>query len=480
MFCFGSAVDDGQIAAGYNLEYASCRVRISIPQDMTIQIEGNRTADGEGAANVDVLRQPDNVHRIIRQSALQRGRIIDGEVLPAREGDVLRHSRAEVPLRAIGLVPAVKEVARFGGIGRLGCRIAAIQKLRDVVRAVDLIRHGNTVDVVIATTGELAVEDGALGHTLIHRDRYCPISIQIAPDNAAVGVDSKVRQVHIRLNIRISTNNHSASGITLRVYRLQHSTVIRNDRAVQDKRGAAVVIYRSALRGSTVSDCAAVHGELPRVVDTASFQGPRTIPDCTAVHDECAVFSDIHAAAASALGGAADDGGVAIHLKYAASVHFHTAAFRTGAAAAHDVAAVHGQPAAVAHLHTATAVYVVATGDSAAEDGFVIVAALIIPIPNTVTVAIVDPEFMLLRGSAVGDDHVTAIFNFKYAAAAALQYITVEIEGDFAGNGQSYTTTQRNVRIQLDNVHGGICKRGNKLLLRADTRRLRNDARCIC
>ncbi len=242
------------------------------------------------------------------------------------------------------------------------------------------------------------------------------------------------------------------------------------------------MVHCSARGGSTVSDRAAVHGELPLVADAApaAHAAGHTIPDRTAVHDKCAFFSDVHAATVSALGGAADDGGVAIHLKYAAVVHFHTAAFRTGTAAAHDVAAVHSQTTAVAHFHTTTAVYVVATGDSAAKDGFVLVAALVIPIPNTVTVAIVDPEFMLLRGSAVGDDHVTAIFNFKYAAAAALQYITVEIEGDFAGNGQSYTTTQRNVRIQLDNVHGGICKRGNKLLLRADAHRLRGDVRCIC
>ena len=226
------------------------------------------------------------------------------------------------------------------------------------------------------------------------------------------------------------------------------------------------MVHCSARGGSTVSDRAAVHGELPLVADAApaARAAGHTILDRTAVHDECAFFSDVHAATVSALGGAADDV-AAIHLKYAASVHFHTAAFRTGAAAAHDVAAVHGQPAAVAHFHAATAVYVVATGDSAAVDGFVLVAALVIPIPNTVTVAIVDPEFMLLRGSAVGDEHVTAILNFKYAATAALQYIAVEVEGDFADNGQSYTTTQRNVRIQLDNVHGGICKRGDKLIL---------------
>ena len=217
------------------------------------------------------------------------------------------------------------------------------------------------------------------------------------------------------------------------------------------------MVHRSANVGSTVLDRAAVHGEPTLVADTASaLAAGHTIPDRTAVHGEYAFFSDVHTTAVVALGGAADNGGVAIHLKYAASVHFHTAAFRTGAAAAHDVAAVHGQPAAVAHFHAATAVYVVATGDSAAMDGFVLVAALVIPIPNTVNVAIVDPEFMLLRWSAVGDDHVTAILNFKYAAPAALQYIAVEVEGDFADNGQSYTTTQRNVRIQLDNVHGGI------------------------
>ncbi len=126
MFRFGSAVDDGQVAAGYNLEYTAYRVRISIPQDITIQIEGNRTEDGEGATDVDVLRQTDDVHRSVRQRVLQRGRIIDGEVLPAREGDVLRHSRVEVPFRAIGLVPAVKGVARFGGVGGLGCATAAV------------------------------------------------------------------------------------------------------------------------------------------------------------------------------------------------------------------------------------------------------------------------------------------------------------------------------------------------------------------
>ena len=225
MFCFGSAVDDGQIAAGYNLEYASCRVRISIPQDITIQIEGNRTADGEGAANVDVLRQPDNVHRIIRQSTLQRGRIIDREVLPAREGDVLRHLRAEVPLRAVSLVPAVKGVARFAsGVGGLGCATAAVQKLRGVVHAVELIRHGNAVDVVIVINGNLAVEDSALGHTFVHGERYVIINVYIALDNAAVGQDGTVHQVHIRLNVRSSADGHRA--VTLRVYRLPLIAVI--------------------------------------------------------------------------------------------------------------------------------------------------------------------------------------------------------------------------------------------------------------
>ena len=284
-------------------------------------------------------------------------------------------------------------------------------------------------------------------------------------------MDSKVRQVHIRLNIRISTNNHSASGITLRVYRLQRSTVIRNDRAVQDKRGAAVVIYRSALRGSTVSDCAAVHGELPRVVDTASFQGPRTIPDCTAVHEECAVFSDIHAAAASALGGAADDGGVAIHLKFAAAFHVHTAASPLGTAA-HDVAAVHGELSAAFHIHTA-AVFGIATVDDAAVDGHRTAGA---PLPQTVGVR---SEFIRRCKITVLKCQVSAVCDLDNATAAGyFQHIPDEVQGNGVVNGQGGTDC--NVAFQFDEIDGNIFQRGNKLGLCADAHRLRGDARCIC
>ena len=169
VFCARAAVDDGQVAGAYNSKHTAIGSRVRIPQHIAIEIKSNLAEDGQGTADVDILHQPDDIHRTVRQSGGQLRLTRHGDVQAAREGDILRHSRIVVPLRAVGGVPAVKAMTHFGGGVGLGGRAAGTQNLNGVVHTVELVGHSRPVDRDV-TTADLAVDDRAAGHTFVHTD----------------------------------------------------------------------------------------------------------------------------------------------------------------------------------------------------------------------------------------------------------------------------------------------------------------------
>ena len=369
-----------------------------------------------------------------------------------RVGEVIRRIAAE---------PADKHIAVLSRVVRLCCRSTAPQDLLGVVRAVDLIGHGVAVNVIAAVAGELAVEDCAAGHAFIHGDRYGIIGVQLSPDGTAVGVECGTEHIHICLNIRISADEHGYSGKTLHKYGLLAITVIRNDRAVEGKPGAAGMIYRSTVEGKAVPDRAAVHVELTIAADTATAPaGSRTIPDRTTVHGEPAAVAYVHTAAISRIGDAATDSSAVIHLECAAVSHIHTTAVVVGRAA-DDAAAVHGEPAAGINVYTAAFAGLAAV-DDAAEDGLVAVAGNFLPQALGIGVK-------LMHCSEVGvlQRQVAAGCDLEHTVAAGhFQHIAVEVKCDGAVNGEG--SADGNVVSQLDDVHGIVRQGGGQFLFRSN------------
>ena len=71
MLRVGSAVDDGQVAAAYNFKHTTIGIRVSIPQHIAVEIEGDLAVDGKGAADVDICRQENFADRDICQCVVQ-------------------------------------------------------------------------------------------------------------------------------------------------------------------------------------------------------------------------------------------------------------------------------------------------------------------------------------------------------------------------------------------------------------------------
>ena len=142
-----SAVDDGQVAAAYNFEHTAIGGRVSISQHIAVEIQDDCAVDGEGAVDVYIRYQADDVHSIVRQSRFQLHLIRHGDIQPAGEGEVLGDECGFLPLCAV-LVPAIEGVAELGGVGQ-GDLIAGLQDLGGVVLVVvEVVGHGETVNFV--------------------------------------------------------------------------------------------------------------------------------------------------------------------------------------------------------------------------------------------------------------------------------------------------------------------------------------------
>ena len=312
----GVAVHEGQVAGGRTILVCmedNDAAAAGHFQHMTVQVEGDLAEDGQGAADVDILRQPDNFGAAA-QSGEQSVLTDHGDVQPAHQGGVLRHSRGIVPRRAVGLEPAVEFIASgHGGGSGLGGRAAAGHDLGGVVLAVDLIGHGDesvgiAAGTAVVIVGDLAI-DGRAAHAVSQRDHAAP-------------------QRYIRVNIGVCTDDR-ITVVQVDVLLIRGSS--RIDRAVEGMRGPAVAEeYAAALSvgGYAVFDLAALHDKRRAGVNAAalSFGGYAAV-DHAAVHDEFAVYCTtvvvcFHAAAG--VRNAADDSGIVIHLKCAAASHMHT------------------------------------------------------------------------------------------------------------------------------------------------------------
>ena len=68
----GIAVDKGQVAGDAALIIEDNNAAATGHfQNIAVEIEGDLAEDGQGAADVDILRQPDDIRRIVRQSGDQ-------------------------------------------------------------------------------------------------------------------------------------------------------------------------------------------------------------------------------------------------------------------------------------------------------------------------------------------------------------------------------------------------------------------------
>ena len=66
----GIAVDKGQVAGGAALIIEDNNAAGHF-QNMAVEIEGDLAEDGQGVADVDILCQPDDIRRTVRQSGDQ-------------------------------------------------------------------------------------------------------------------------------------------------------------------------------------------------------------------------------------------------------------------------------------------------------------------------------------------------------------------------------------------------------------------------
>ena len=68
----GIAVDKGQVAGDAALIIEDNNAAAAGHfQNIAVEIEGDLAEDGQGAADVDILRQPDDIRRTVRQSGDQ-------------------------------------------------------------------------------------------------------------------------------------------------------------------------------------------------------------------------------------------------------------------------------------------------------------------------------------------------------------------------------------------------------------------------
>ena len=191
----GIAVDKGQVAGDAALIIEDNNAAAAGHfQNIAVEIEGDLAEDGQGAADVDILRQPDDIRRIVRQSGSQFCLTRYGDIQASREGDILRHSRIVVPLRAVGDEPVVEFIARLGGFDGPGGETAGTQNLNGVVFTVDFVVHGDktvgkATDTAVAIVGDLAIDGRA----------------------AAIQVDFAAIQRYIRVNVGAFTDGHCAA-----------------------------------------------------------------------------------------------------------------------------------------------------------------------------------------------------------------------------------------------------------------------------
>ena len=413
----GIAVDKGQVAGDAALIIEDNNAAAAGHfQNIAVEIEGDLAEDGQGAADVDILRQPDDIRRIVRQSGSQLRFTRHWNVQPTGKSEVFGDEGGFLPLCAV-LVPAIEGASGLGGVGQ-GDLTALLQDLGGVILVVvEAVGHGNAADLVsgvIDAAVERAARDAAIIFSInIHGIRA--VSVSRAADDLHVAADGE------RSGVRDAAAVHPVC--TCYTFRM----------AVTDHRRAG----QGGVSNTTIVGFAII-------ADAAAQSHPIALShrcaagDAAAVHGERAAYSNKHAAAISniSLGLAAD-----------------------------DITADHGKPAAVVDIHTAAIAIAVpvrkalAAVDDAAEDG--LCAADFIQLPQTV----VGDEPVLSCGVAVLQRKVTAAFDVYNAAAAGyFKHIAVNIQRDSAVNGQGGADC--NVIFQCDDVCAAVRQRINKLLFR--------------
>ena len=400
MLRVGSAVDDGQVAAAYNFKHTTIGSRVSIPQHIAAQIKGDLAEDGQGAADVDILRQPDDIRRIVRQSCSQLRLTRHWNVQPTGKSEVFGDGGGFLPLRAV-LVPAIEGAAGLGGVGQ-GDLIALLQDLGGVILVVvEAVGHGNAADLVsgvIDAAVERAAHDAAIIVSInIHGIRA--VSVSRAADDRHIAADGE------RSGVRDAAAVHLIC--TCYAFRM----AVTDHRRAGQGGAANITIVGFAI----IADAAAKSH--PIALSHRCAAG-----DAAAGHGKRAAFSDKHAAAISniSLGLAADDI-TAVHGECAAAIHIHTAAVAIAVPVCNTLAAV----------------------DDAAVDS--LYAAVFIQLPQ----AVVGDEPVLHCGVAVDKGQVAAALDPNVAHHA--QDAAVEVKSDSAGDFQGEDGV--GVVFKLDDIH---------------------------